>query len=162
MIRLAIAIAACLAIAGLWWHGYKKGERTDKQRSDLVIAGMVSDAQSRLAEANEKTRLLSASLQANKERAEHAAQAQKQLHERRLADQRATDDIVRGQLADFARGPGGGENPESTCRSDAQALGNVLSRALSAHGLCVNNAETEAGNARLLLESWPTITKATP
>jgi hypothetical protein len=161
VIRIAAALLIVAALAGLWWHGYKNGERTDKQRSDLVISGMVSDAQGRLAEANEKTRLLSASLQSTKERAEHAAQAQKQMHERRLADQRATDDLVRGQLSDFASGPGGGENPESTCRSDAKALGDVLSRALSAHGLCVNDAETEAGHARLLLESWPTV-KAQP
>lgn len=156
MIRAVIAIACCLALAGLWWHGYKNGEKADKQRSDLVIAGMVNDAQARLNDANEKVRLQSASLQATKERAERDLQTERARNARRLADAAATSDLVRDQLAEFARGQQSGDDTLSTCRSDARALGDVLASALQAHGVCSANAEAEASNARSLLDAWPT------
>lgn len=157
MIRAVIAIACCLALAGLWWHGYSKGVRTDKQRSDLVIAGMVNDAQARLASANEAIRLQSASLQANKERAERDLQSEKARNERRLADARATSDLVRDSIAEFARGDGSDSIAAAACRSDASKIGNVLGVVLSDLSVCTAGAEKEAAGARALLNAWPAV-----
>lgn len=157
MIRVVAALLIVAALAGLWWHGYKKGERADKARSDLVIAGMVNDANERLLKANAAIKAQTDALQANKERADRELQTERARNERRLADARATADLVRDQLADFASGPGADQDSVAACRSDASAIGNVLGAALQAHAVCSGHAEAEAANARSLLEAWPTV-----
>lgn len=157
MIRAVAAILICLALAGLWWHGFKRGEAADKQRSDLVISGMVNDAQARLSSANALIKQQTDALQATKERAERDLQSEKARNERRLADAMATSDLVRQQLADFARGDGADQDSAAACRSDASSLGDVLAVALSAHGVCSGHAEAEAANARSLLNAWPVV-----
>ena len=157
MIRAIIAIACVAALAGLWWHGYKKGIATDKQRSDLVIERMVAKATEELAQANALIRQQTDALQANKERAERDLQTERARNERRLADARATSSLVREQLAEFARGAGEDQNSAAACRRDASALGDVLASALQAHAECTGHAEAEAGNARALLAAWPKV-----
>ena len=157
MIRAIIAIACVAALAGLWWHGYKKGIATDKQRSDLVIERMVANATKRLAEANDLIRQQTDALQAQKEKAENELQTERARNERRLADARATSNLVREQLSEFARGAGEDQNSAAVCRRDASALGDVLASALQAHAECTGHAEAEAGNARALLAAWPTV-----
>lgn len=157
MIRAVSAILICLALAGLWWHGFKKGEAADKQRSDLVISGMVNDAQSRLAAANENVRLASAALQARTDNANRTLQTERATNDRRIADALHTDRLVRDELASFARGVESGDDTIQACRSDASKLGDVLATALQAHGLCSGHAEAEAANARSLLDAWPVV-----
>lgn len=161
MIRAVIAIACCLALAGLWWHGYKRGERTDKQRSDLVIAGMVNDAQARLAAANETVRLQSASLQANKERAERDLQSEKARNERRLADARATSDLVRDTIAEFARGQQPSSDTVAAASERAAELGRLLGESVQLQAELAGAAEDHAASVRALLNAWPT-NKGTP
>lgn len=157
MIRAVAAILICLALAGIWWHGYSKGKRDDKQRSDLVIAGMVNDAQSRLASANEQVRLASQALQARTDNANRTLQAERATNQRRLDDARATSDLVRQQLADFARGEQSGDDTLTSCRSDAGQIGHVLGVVLSDLGVCTAGAEKEAAGARSLLDGWPKV-----
>ena len=157
MIRAIIAIACVAALAGLWWHGYKRGEATDKQRSDLVIERMVADATKRLAEANDLIRQQTDAIQAQKEKAENELQTERQRQARRLADAVATDRLVRDQITDVARGPGSDQDTLAACRSDAAALGDVSDRALQAHRVCVEAAESEASGARALLAAWPKV-----
>lgn len=158
--RLILVIAAVLALAGMWWHGYKKGEAHDRQRSDLVIAKMVSDAQAKLDAAKAQIRQQSEQMQATKEGAERDLQAERQRQARRVADAVATDRVVREQLADVARGPGADQDTLAACRSDASALGDVSERALQAHRVCSEAAESEAAGARALLDAWPFIGSA--
>jgi hypothetical protein len=161
VIRAVIAIACCLALVGLWWHGYKKGERTDKQRSDLVISKMVSDAQARLAAANETVRLQSASLQATKERAERDLQSEKARNERRLADARATSDLVRDTIAEFARGQQSGDDTAASISERAAELGRLLGESVQLQTELAGAAEDHAASVRALLNAWPTK-KGTP
>jgi septal ring factor EnvC (AmiA/AmiB activator) len=161
MIRVVIALLAAAALAGLWWHGYKKGEAHDKTRSDLVIANMVAEAKDRLDKANALIRQQSDQMQANRERAERDLQAERQKQARRLADDIATDRLVREQIADVARGPGADQDSLAACRSDASALGDVSERALQAHRVCVEAAESEAAGARALLDAWPKVNAPT-
>lgn len=156
MIRAVIAIACCLALAGLWWHGYKKGEKADKQRSDLVIAGMVNDAQARLNDANEKVRLQSASLQATKERAERDLQTERARNARRLADAAATSDLVRDQLAEFARGQQSGDDTAAAASERAAELGRLLGESVQLQAELAGAAEDHAASVRALLNAWPT------
>lgn len=155
MIRAVAAIFICLALAGIWWHGFKRGERADKTRSDLVIAGMVNDAQSRLVSANEQVRLASAALQARTDNATRTLQAERATNQRRLDDARATAGLVRQQLADFASGEQSGDDTLAACRSDAGTIGNVLGVVLSDLSVCTAGAEKEAAGARSLLDGWP-------
>lgn len=157
MIRAVAAILICLALAGLWWHGRVTGVKADKQRSDLVIAGMVNDAQARLASANSLIKQQSDAIQANKERAERDLQTERARNARRLADAVSTAGLVRDQLAEFARGDGSDSLAASACRADAAALGDVLSRSLSAHAVCSGHAEEASSTARVLLDAWPTL-----
>lgn len=156
-VKLYAVGAAVLAVAfaGATFYAYQKGKAADKQRSDLVIERMVSDAAQRLLEANARNAAVSANLQATKERAERELQSERQTNARRIADAVATDRIVREQITDFARGPGASEDTVAACRADARALGDVLDSALRAHAVCSGHAETEAGTARTLLRAWP-------
>lgn len=158
MIRVVIALLAAAALAGLWWHGYSKGKAHDKARSDLVIANMVAEAKDRLDKANALIRQQSDAMQANKERAERDLQAERSRADRRIADQRATDALVREQLAGLAGGPGADQDSVSACVSRSKALGLVLADVLSDLGTCAENAEHEAANARALLDAWPKVT----
>lgn len=157
MIRAVIIIAILLAIASAWWRGYKMGEEHDKARSDAVIAKMVSEAQAKLDAANTLIRQQNDQMQATKERAERDLQAERQRQARRIADAVATDRLVRDQITDFARGPGADQDSISACRRDASALGDVLDRALQAHRVCSESAESEAAGARALLAAWPKV-----
>ena len=98
MIRVIAALVIVAALAGLWWHGYKRGEAADKARSDLVIERMVAKATEELAQANALIRQQTDALQATKERAERDLQTERARNERRLADARATSSLVREQL----------------------------------------------------------------
>lgn len=155
--RIILVIAAVLALAGTWWHGYKRGEAHDKQRSDAVIATMIAEAQGRLDAANAMIRQQSDAMQATKEEAERDLQAERQRQARRVADAVATDRVVREQLAEVARGPGADQDTLAACRRDASALGDVLGSALQAHAVCSGHAEEEAAIARSLLAAWPRI-----
>ena len=157
MIRVIAALVIAATLAGLWWHGYKRGEAADKARSDLVIERMVAKATEELAQANALIRQQTDALQATKERAERDLQTERARNERRLADARATSSLVREQLAEFARGAGEDQNSAAACRRDASALGDVLASALQANAECTGHAEAEAGNARALLAAWPTV-----
>lgn len=156
MIRVVAALLIVAALAGLWWHGYKRGERTDKARSDLVIAGMVNDAQERLAAANEAIRLQSASLQANKERADRDLQTERARNERRLADARATSDLVRDQLSEFSRGQQSGDDTAAAASERASQLGSLLGESLQLQAELAGAAEDHAASVRALLKAWPT------
>jgi cell division protein FtsN len=157
LIRAVAAVLVMLALAGLWWHGYKKGERTDKQRSDLVIAGIVNDANERLLKANALIKQQSDALQANAERARRDLQTERARNERRLADARATADLVRESVAEFARGQQPDNDSIPACRSDAKALGVSLDKALRSDLECRGDAEEANSSARVLLDAWPEV-----
>lgn len=157
MIRTYALIALALALAGSHWWAYSKGKAADKERSDAVIATMVSEAEKKLNAANTLIRQQADAMQANRERADRERQTERLKNERRIADAVATDRLVRDELAAFARGAGADQDSVAACRSDASTLGNVLGEALSAHRVCTASAEDEAANARALLEAWPTM-----
>lgn len=156
--NIYLLLGAGVVVAALTGGAYFKGKAADRERSDAVILRMQNDAAAKLAAANAKNIAASNDLQATKERAEHALQAERQRAARRAADAVATDRVVREQLASLASGPGADQDSLAACRSDARNLGDVLGVALQAHGVCSDNAEAEAANARTLLAAWPAIT----
>jgi hypothetical protein len=153
----AIVLLVCLALAGSHWKAYKTGVSDDRQRSDLVISGMVNDANERLLKANAATKAQTEALQATKERADRELQTERARNERRLADARATSDLVRDQLAEFARGKQSGDDTVQACRADAKALGVSLDTALRTSQECAGDAENESATARAVLEAWPVV-----
>ena len=163
MMNLGLLLGAGVVVAAMTVGAYLKGKSggvaDDKARSDLVIAGMVNRAATDLAAANTANAATTTRLQSTKEKAEHELQAERSRAARRAAAAVATDRLVRDAIADFARGAGADPLSIAACRSDASALGDVLGDALRAHGVCVEAAEQEAGNARVLLNAWPTINR---
>lgn len=156
---LGAGVVVAAMTGGAWFKGHSGGVAKDKARSDRVIAGMVNRAATDLAKANTANAATTTQLQATKERAENELQAERSRAARRIADATATAGLVRDAITDFARGAGADPNSVAACRSDASALGDVLGDALRAHGVCVEAAEQEAGNARVLLNAWPTVTR---
>ena len=154
---LGAGIVVAAMTGGAYFKGHSKGVAKDKARSDLVMSGMVIRAAEDLASANATNAATTTQLQATKEKAENERQVERTRSASRIAAAVATDRLVRDQLADFARGAGGSQNTVAACRSDASVLGDVFGDALRAHGVCVEAAEQEAGNARLLLNAWPTV-----
>ena len=157
MIRTVAVLLVATALAMSHWWAYKKGERTDKQRSDLVIARMMNEANDKLLKANAIIKQQTDALQATVDKANHDLQTEKARNARRVADAVATDRLVRDELAAFARGAGADQDSVTACRADASALGDVLGTALQAHALCSGHAEAEASTARTLLNAWPTV-----
>lgn len=153
---LGIALAAGLLFtAATGVVAYRKGVASDKQRSGLVIAKLQRDAAEKLASANKLIKGQGDALQANKERAEHDLQVERDIAAQWVADAVAAERVRGSQLAAFARGPGAAADTIATCRSEASALGDVLDRALLAHRVCSGHAEAEAGGARAMLSAWP-------
>lgn len=153
--QIGIGVVVLTLLAGSHWKAYSEGKAADKRRSDLIIAQMVEKAQSDLAIANAIIKRQTDALQILKERSERERFEERAKNDRRIADAVATDRLVRGEIANFARGAGAAEDSLSACRSDAATLGDVLGAALQAHAICSGHAETEAANARSLLAAWP-------
>jgi len=149
------AVAAAVAIAAAGVLGYSKGKAADKQRSDLVIANMVIEAKTKLDAANKETRALGDQLQATKEEAENALQAERDTNARHVAAAVESDGRVRRAISDFASGAGTTQDSLAACRDEARRLGDVLGETLRAHAVCTGAAEAEAGTARALLAAWP-------
>jgi septal ring factor EnvC (AmiA/AmiB activator) len=150
-----IAAVVVVTAAGCSIIAYGYGVRNDKARSDLVISKLTSEAATKLADANQENRALSVKLQVAKDKAEQDLQAERESNDKKLATLATGYSRLRNDLAAFARGPGPDKDSLAACRSEAGTIGDVLARALQAHGVCSNNAEAEAGNARLLLGAWP-------
>lgn len=157
MIRTVAVLLVATALAMSHWWSYKKGERTDKQRSDLVIARMVNEANEKLLKANAIIKQQTDALQATVDKANHDLQTEKARNARRVADAVATDRLVRDELAAFARGAGEADPAAAACRGDAGTIGNVLGDVLQDYRTCVAGAEKEAASARTLLNAWPTV-----
>lgn len=150
-------LGAALLVAFIGYESYSYGVAQDRNRSDLVILKLQKEAGDKLAVANKLIKDQSDLLQSNKDAADKALQLERDRNKRRLADAVATSDLVRDQIDALARNAGSADNSLATCQREAQRIGGVLAYSLRAHGLCSDNAEAEASNARVLLEAWPTL-----
>ena len=155
--NLYLILGAGVVVAAMTGGAYFKGKAADRERSDAVILKLQTDAARDLGAANTANAETSAALQSTKEKAEHALQTERSRAATRAAAAVATDRLVRDTVTAFASGTGAGADTLAACRSDASALGDVLGDALRSHGVCVEAAEHEAGNARVLLNAWPVL-----
>ncbi len=162
---LAIGIAGAVSVTTLAVGvasrvAYNKGVAADKQRSDLVISGMVNKALEDSVAANRRNAAITAELEATKERHARDLQTERERNTARVVVATGPGaDRVRKQLTTIARGPGPGTDTVPACREDASGLGDVLATALRAHAVCTGNAEEEAGSARALLGAWPVVSR---
>ena len=157
ILLLGAGVVVAAMTGGAYFKGHSSGVAKDRDRSDAVLLRLQNDAAAKLAAANRANADTSATLQSTKEKAEHALQTERSRATRRIADATATAGLVRDQLAAVASGTGADQTSVTACRRDASALGDVLSDAVRVLGVCVEAAEHEAGNARVLLNAWPTL-----
>lgn len=153
---LVCALGVATSATGLL--AYAKGKKVDKQRSDLVIATMLRQADERLLAETERVRIVSRTLSMAREGAERARQIERNTNQKRLDAERAVADGLRQQLAGYAAGGGAaGDDTLAACRERAASLGLVLGDALRAHAQCTAAAEDLAGDVRAVLGGWPRV-----
>jgi predicted lipid-binding transport protein (Tim44 family) len=135
---------------------YAQGKADDKQRSDLVIARLVSEHRAAVLEANAKADAITESWRMARQGAERDQERERAAVRATLAAVNADRGELRDQLAAAARGGvEAGSDTVAACRDRAAAFGDVLDQALQAHAVCTAEAEELASGVRALRSAWP-------
>ena len=106
-------------------------------------------------EATTQNRALEQQMQAQSQKAERAYHAAQSRNDSILAAARADVGKLRNDLATFARGGGPAVDTAPAASGRAEALGELLGRALQADAEHASAAESNADAVRSLLDAWP-------
>jgi hypothetical protein len=139
----------------LWQHDYAEARRelVAEKAERAVERDQAKDA---AIAAGDQYRALEASMQRQKEEAEHARQTELAANARVIAGLSAQLGGVRDELAAYASGsrePSGDSLP--SCIRRAEALGAVLAESLRVQEELAADAEVANADTRALLSAWP-------
>lgn len=164
MMDLAKGLSIGLIVGGLCTMGgsgvaYFKGKAADKQRSDLAILKMVSDADAKFKKADGEWRAKELSwLQATRE-AESKRYEENQRNAATAADlarTRLERNGLRDQLRAYATGPADpAADSIAACRERAATAGRFVETGLPVQEELAGRAESCAADLRAVLRSWP-------